>query len=138
LPRQPSASAAREASEKMHWSLITLALGVGFLGNACYHRAGISFGVGAARLCQTLALAAGVYCVIAGVVMFMNWTDPLAGADPDAVAQSAARSRRGGLFLLLLRLWPIVLIGLGGLHAFAALLGLRTPIVLKRADRAMR
>lgn len=138
LLTQPVGSAAREAFSNMHWSLITFALGVGFLGNACHRRAGISLGVGAARMCQVLALAAGAYCVVVGLVMLLNWTDPLAGADPNAVAQSAARSRRGGLFLLLLRLWPIVLIGLGGLYAFAALIGLRTPIGVKRADRAVR
>lgn len=71
----------------------------------------------ALRVVMVVGALASVFCVLAGLDMLQTgWADPLAGADSQAIARGSVQARgKGGIFLLLIRFWPYVLVGLFGL-----------------------
>jgi hypothetical protein len=82
-----------------------------------------------ARALQVLALLAAAYSIVAGVTLLSSWSDPLAGADTADIAGATSRSRRGGVVVLAIRVWPFVVMTLGALSGFTAVLALMTPVV---------
>jgi hypothetical protein len=78
-----------------------------------------------AQALVVLVLIAGVFCVLAGVHLAVGWEDPLAHADPEAIGRASGHhGRRAGLFVLAIRFWPYVLIGLGGYMVYHVALGI--------------
>ena len=69
---------------------------------------------------QFITLLCGLYCVSAGIYLLSGWVDPFAAVDGQELGKVAARGGgRSGIFILAIRFWPWVLIGLGGFFAWA-------------------
>jgi hypothetical protein len=70
------------------------------------------------KLLATIGLAASIYCIAAGLSLFVEWQDPLADASAQTIAHASATGRgKGGIIIIMVRFWPYVLIGLGGMFA---------------------
>jgi hypothetical protein len=75
-----------------------------------------------AKTSMALVCVASVYCLLAGLFLAAGWEDPFANASAAEVGHAAATHRgRGGIFILAIRLWPYVLIGLGGYMTYLSI-----------------
>ena len=61
---------------------------------------------------------ASIYCLYAGIHLLVGWEDPFASADPAELGRAAAKTRRGGLVVLVIRFWPYVLIVAGAYFGY--------------------
>jgi hypothetical protein len=62
-----------------------------------------------------LAVVAAIYCIAAGIHLHDGWQEMMAFSDQsnEFSQEGSARVRRGGIFLLAMRYWPYMLIGIG-------------------------
>ena len=68
---------------------------------------------------SVIGLIAAIYCIASGIHLLGGWENPFIDADPEEVAKAVVRGRGGGgILLLIIRFWPYVLIGWGGIVAF--------------------
>jgi len=63
-------------------------------------------------------LLSALYCVAAGVYLLVDWVDPVVNAN----TEYTPHGRGSGFIVLMIRFWPYVLIGLGGVVAYNAAL----------------
>lgn len=72
-----------------------------------------------------LSFLCGLYCVFAGIALEADWVDPFSTAAPSDLAKaSATHGGKGGLIILIIRIWPYFLIGLGGYIVYLSGTGL--------------
>jgi hypothetical protein len=73
---------------------------------------------------MAVALLAGLYLLACGIDLAIGWQDPFANVSAADVAE-VHHGRRGGLLILLVRVWPYALITLGLYFTYNIGLGLR-------------
>lgn len=79
-------------------------------------------------------LASGIYCLMAGVYLALDWKDPMAGTDIATISHYI-HNPKGWIVVAVIRIWPYVLIVAGAVSAFigAANLWLRHQITKSEA-----
>lgn len=66
-----------------------------------------------------------LYCVFVGISLEADWVDPFSTSNPDDVAKASAKhGGKGGLIIVVIRVWPYFLIGMGGYFAYLSGTGL--------------
>ena len=58
------------------------------------------------------SILVSLYNLIAGIHLLIGWEDPLINASGKELGEASARGRgRGGVFIVIIKFWPYVLIG---------------------------
>lgn len=71
------------------------------------------------KLIEALFFVCALTCTFIGIYMAIDWVDPFQGADTSRAA--TLHGGRGGLFIMMIRWWPYMLIALGGYISYNCL-----------------
>lgn len=80
----------------------------------CYHLLkflGRFSAINVKKFTLSFAIASSIYCILAGLFLLYGWQDPLTGVSAESIANT--QSRYKGIFLIVVKYWPFVLIWLG-------------------------